>query len=297
MDINIKLFGERNTATRAVKQMLRNTDGVQMFNTKRGHDLGNVEWANMVASINLYITDGWRRVYMDALRDNVAHHTAPLSMWKHAAPVWDDAFVDQNVTTIFCVRNPYSWALSMARKPYHMKATRTGDFLTFVKRPWLTERRDNVGIVLRSVMDLWTQKMRAYAEFADQAELSGGQYAYVRFEDFVDDPAATLARTLKPFGKNITAEPIQVSTKGGHQTLSDLQNYYRNEDWKDRLTASTVQAINDLMDWPLVDQFCYERLNASDFPLQLPAAVQVDFSSEMLNLNRKAEIEVAEKSA
>jgi len=275
MDLNIKLFGERNTATRAVKQMLRNTDGVQMFNTKRPDEVGNVEWANMVASINLYITDGWRRVYMDALRDNVAHHNVPLAMWKHAAPVWDDAFVDQDVATIFCVRNPYSWALSMARKPYHMKATRTGDFLTFIKRPWLTERRDNVDIVLRSVMDLWTQKMRAYAEFADQAELSGGRYAYVRFEDFIDDPAGALAQTLKMFGKDVVAEPIQASTK----------------------TAPVVQAINDLMDWPLVDQFCYERLNASDFPDRLPDHIQHAFTSEMLNLNRRAEIEVAEKSA
>lgn len=169
MDLKIKLFGERNTATRAVKQMLRETDGVTLVNSKRPDELGNVEWANLVASINLYIQDDWRKVYMDALRDNVSHYNAPLAMWKHAAPRWDETFVTQNVHTIFCVRNPYSWALSMARKPYHMKARRTDDFLTFIKRPWLTERRDNTGIILCSVMDLWNKKLRAYAEFADQA--------------------------------------------------------------------------------------------------------------------------------
>tara|TARA_R110002096_G_scaffold120749_4_gene261578 strand:+ start:15978 stop:16874 length:897 start_codon:yes stop_codon:yes gene_type:complete len=296
MDLKIKLFGERNTATRAVKRMLRETDGVTLFNTKRPDDMGNVEWANMMASINLYIQDDWRKVYVDALRDNVAHHNAPLAMWKHAAPVWDDTFKDQDVSTIFCVRNPYSWALSMACKPYHMKARRTDDFLTFIKRPWLTERRDNTGILLRSVMGLWNTKLRAYADFADQAELSDGQYAYLRFEDFVADPTLALSTALKTFGTNALPEPIDKSTKNHGKPLSELQDYYAMECWRSRLTASTVQAINDLLDWPLVDQFCYERLNARDFPESLPANVQEAFSYEMLNLNRKPELEL-EKSA
>jgi hypothetical protein len=292
MDLKIKLFGERNTATRAVKQMLRATHGVTLFNSKRPDDLGNVEWAKLVASINLYISKDWRKVYMEALRDNVAHHNAPLAMWKHAAPRWDDAFVHEDVSTILCVRNPYSWALSMARKPYHMKGARTGDFLTFLKRPWLTERRDNSGIVLRSVMDLWNTKLRAYADFADHAELAGGAYAYLRFEDFVADPVRALRGTLQTFGKSVDANPIPISTKPNGMALSDLQTYYANESWKSRLTAPTVQAINDVLDWPLVDQFCYERLNARDFPDKLSPSEQEAFSFEMLNLNRKPEMDL-----
>ena len=296
MDLNIKLFGERNTATRAVKQMLRATVGVTLVNSKRPDELGNVEWANLVASINLYIQDDWRKVYMDALRDNVSHFHAPLAMWKHAAPKWDDAFAHQGICTVFCVRNPYSWALSMACKPYHMKARRTDDFLTFIKRPWLTERRDNTGIILRSVMDLWNNKLRAYAEFADQAELSGGKTAYVRFEDFVEDPASTLAKTLAGFGADTAPKPIAESTKNHGKPLSELQHYYANEQWRNRLTAPTVRAINELLDWPLVDQFCYERLNAHDFPEKLPADQQQAFAYDMLNLNRKAEIELPKAS-
>jgi hypothetical protein len=296
MDLNIKLFGERNTATRAVKQMLRATDGVTLVNSKRPDELGNVEWANLVASINLYIQDDWRKVYMDALRDNVSHHNAPMAMWKHAAPHWDDVFADKSVCTIFCVRNPYSWALSMACKPYHMKARRTDDFLTFIKRPWLTERRDNTGIILRSVMDLWNNKLRAYAEFADQAELSGGKTAYVRFEDFVADPATTLAKALAGFGATTTPKPIPESTKNHGKPLSELQKYYANEQWRNRLAAPTVRAINELLDWPLVDQFCYERLDTHDFPEKLPAPEQQAFAYEMLNLNRKAEIELPKAS-
>ncbi|GEM_PF-1233448 len=292
MELKVKIFGERNTATRAVKQMLRATDGVTLLNSKRPDELGNVEWANLVASINLYIQDDWRKVYMDALRDNVAHHNAPLAMWKHAAPEWDDAFAVQNIKTVFCVRNPYSWALSMACKPYHMKARRTDDFLTFVKRPWLTERRDNTGIILRSVMDLWNNKLRAYADFADQAELSGGQYAYVRFEDFVENPSVSLSTTLHAFGASVAPDPINESTKNHGKPLSVLQKYYGNEEWRNRLTAPTVQAINDLLDWPLVDQFCYERLDAHDFPEKLSTANQEAFSYEMLNLSRKPEIEL-----
>ena len=296
MELNVKIFGERNTATRAVKQMLRATDGVTLVNSKRPDELGNVEWANLMASINLYIQDDWRKVYMDALRDNVSHYDAPIAMWKHAAPRWDDAFIDQDVCTIFCVRNPYSLALSMACKPYHMKARRTDDFLTFIKRPWLTERRDNTGIILRSVMDLWNNKLRAYADFADQAELSDGKVAYVRFEDFVANPARTLANALAGFGATTAPSPIAESTKNHGKPLSELQSFYESEAWRNRLTASTVSAINELLDWPLVDQFCYERLDAHDFPAKLPADQQQAFAYEMLNLNRKAEIELPKAS-
>jgi hypothetical protein len=297
MDLRIKLFGERNTATRAVKQMLRATDGVTLVNSKRPDELGNVEWANLVASINLYIQDDWRKVYMDALRDNVSHYNAPLAMWKHAAPIWDETFVEQDVCTIFCVRNPYSWALSMACKPYHMKARRTDDFLTFIKRPWLTERRDNTGIILRSVMELWNNKLRSYADFADQADLSRGKYAYLRFEDVVENPTSALATALQTFGTSAEPKPIDKSTKNHGKSLSELQRYYEIEEWRNRLTAPTVQAINDMLDWPLVDQFCYERLNAHDFPQKLPADQQQAFAYEMLNLNRKAEIELPKASA
>lgn len=293
MDLNIKLFGERNTATRAVKQMLRATNGVNLINAKRPDDLGNVEWARLMASINLYISKDWRKVYVDALRDNVAHHSAPLAMWKHAAPRWHSSFLEQDVATIFCVRNPYSWALSMARKPYHMKGARTGDFLSFIKRPWLTERRDNTDIVLSSVMELWNKKLRAYADFADQAEQVGGQYCYLRFEDFVQDPSAALADTLHCFGARAHTQPIAVSTKPNGMPLDALQTYYAQEHWKRRLTAPTVQAINSVLDWALVDQFCYQRLDAADFPQSLPVAEQEAFSYEMLNLNRKPEMDLA----
>ena len=292
MDLRIKLFGERNTATRAVNQMLSSTDGVTLINSKHPDEPGNVEWANLVASINLYTQDDWRKVYMDALRDNVAHFNAPLAMWKHAAPHWDDAFVDQDVCTIFCVCNPYSWALSIAYKPYQMKACRTDDFLTFIKRPWLTERRDNTGIILRSVMDLWNKKLRAYANFADQTELSNGKYAYLRFEDLVENPTAALSKTLCVFGASVAPDPISESTKNHGKPLSELQKYYDNEEWRNRLTAPTMQVINDLLDWPLVYQFCYENLDAHDFPKKLSMATQEAFSYEMLNLNRKPEIEL-----
>ena len=43
MDLRIKLFGEHNTATRAVKQMLSSTDGVTLINSKHPDEPGNVD--------------------------------------------------------------------------------------------------------------------------------------------------------------------------------------------------------------------------------------------------------------
>jgi hypothetical protein len=115
----------------------------------------------------------------------------------------------------------------------------------------------------------------------------------VRFEDFVDKPAHTLAKTLAGFGATTAPKPISESTKNHGKPLSELQHFYANEHWRNRLTAPTVRAINELLDWPLVDQFCYERLDAHDFPEKLGTAKQEAFSQEMLNLNRKPEIQLS----
>lgn len=297
MSLNLKVFGERNTATRAIIQMLRKVEGVNLNLGDPSHALGNVAWAELNAGINLYYKHEYRQFYMDGLRDNMCHETNPLRTWKHAAPRWHTEYQRRSVNVLFSVRNPYSWALSMARKPYHMKAPRTADFETFISRPWLTERRDNTEIVLPSVIDLWNRKVQGYIDFATDAHRCATQTAFIRFEEFVSDPSALMTRVLENF-KSSTGQisSIKSSTKNKGKPLKQLQDYYACEDWKQRLTASNVKTINSILDADIAQIFHYVILDPKDFPDRLPLDVQKQFSYEMMNLDRTPEIDLASKT-
>ncbi|GLQ34813.1 hypothetical protein GCM10007939_10960 [Amylibacter marinus] len=295
MEQKIKLFGERNTGTRAMIQMLQGAEGVTLNSGGASDTMGNVEWAKLSAGINLYYRREYRKIYVDALRDNVAHETNPIAAWKHASPRWSADFADQRVSVLFALRNPYSWALSMARKPYHMKAERTGDFGAFISRPWLTERRDNCGIVLGSVLGLWNQKLSAYLDFADHAARHDLPIQFLRFEDFIQDPAAQMTEVLRGFDlPEAQLQPIEQSTKSNGKPLDQLQEFYADEGWKHRLTAPWVESINAQIDPALMERFGYSRLDPQDFPVQLEQDNQRAFSMEMLNLGRKITLQQAQ---
>ena len=299
MKRKVKLFGERNTATRALKQMLIKADNVTLSLAPDEHARAQEQRA--LTELTLDIQDSykfeWRRLYLDASRDTGVPYDNPFRLWKHAAPFWDDAYVRDAVRVIFMVRNPYSWAVSMARKPYHMKAPRTSDFEQFVSRPWLTERRDNCPILLRSVLHLWNYKIGAYQRFAARARNAGVQCQFIRFEDFLGDPALCLGQALWSMGIPPTGlEALENSTKDQTQSLTDLQDYYSTEAWRMRLSQSVVRKVNAEIDWSLAGTFQYACLDPQDFPPELPATEAKRFAFEMMNLDMQAEVDLHRKA-
>lgn len=282
----IKIFGERNTGTRAVKQMLCRAPHLTLQQGSLALEKRDASWCQLHEAVNLYYQDDWRRLYMDALRDDGRQDSDQIFAWKHAAPDWSMGYLKHQIDVIFMLRNPYSWALSTACKPYHIKGPRTSDFTKFITRPWLTERRDNVSAVLPSVMDLWTTKVTAYSDFAKMAEHFGMTSYFMLFESFILDPKAAVSQALNAFG--ITAEgvkKIDASTKLGGKNLTEAQRFYRDENWKLRLTRTSVAQINALLDVDLVKSFGYPILNPADFPQELPELEQRRFSYEMMALD------------
>lgn len=299
MKRKVKLFGERNTATRALKQMLIKADSVTL--ALAPDEQARAQEQRALADVTADIQDSykfeWRRLYLDASRDTGVPHDAPFRLWKHASPFWHDDYAHDDVSVIFMVRNPYSWALSMARKPYHMKAPRTADFEQFLSRPWLSERRDNCPILLRSVLHLWNHKLAAYQRFAMRARNAGVRCQFIRFEDFLADPSLALGQALWVMGIPPTGlEAVATSTKDASQRLSDLQDYYLTEGWRMRLTQATVRKVNAEINWGLADTFEYPCLDPQDFPVELPAPEAKSFAFEMMNLDMQAEVDLHRKT-
>ncbi len=259
----VKVFGERNTGTRALIRMLAAQDGVRMQPFGERGALNLPQNADLRAVIEATYKGKWRKVYRDALRDNEQAVACPTKAWKHALPVWDQAFAVKRAHVVFCVRNPYSWALSLARRPYHQKGPKTTRMEDFVVQPWLTVARDNMEAVLPSPMELWNRKVAAYGAFMRQADVP---VRVIRFESFVADPAGEVRQVLSDFGIPFGDVLPVASTKSPAMTLKDISAYYAREDWRKLLTAEVVTAINGSIDWELAAQYGYYRLKPAEFP-------------------------------
>lgn len=259
----VKVFGERNTGTRALIRMLAAQRGVRMQAAGERGAMNLPQNADLRAVVEATYKGRWRKIYRDAVRDNEQAVACPTKAWKHALPVWDAAFVEKQAHVVFCVRNPYSWALSLARTPYHQKGPKTPRVVDFVTQPWLTVSRDNMEAVLRSPMELWNGKVGAYGAFMREG---GVPTRLIRFEYFVSDPVAEVRQVLMGFGVAFEDVRTVVPTKGPSKSLKDISAYYREESWKKSLTADVVSAINGLIDWELAARYGYYRLNPSDFP-------------------------------
>ncbi len=262
----LKLFGERNTGTRALLKMYRASGAVtiRMANTVAVGD--QKRRAAMSEQINKHFKGAWRKLYRDALRDNDRHVSDPILTWKHAAPEWHDCFRHQGASVIFVVRNPYSWAVSMARRPYHLVGRRSEDVSGFVTRPWLTQDRDNTAKLLPDVLALWQAKVLAYRRFSQQAKSCGVATFFMQFEDFVADPVASAGAALTHFGISaVNLQPTHVHTKDQDRSLSEIQSYYGQEKWRDYLCSESVDLINQRIDWDLAGRLQYRRFDPADF--------------------------------
>ncbi|OUS08991.1 hypothetical protein A9Q96_01250 [Rhodobacterales bacterium 52_120_T64] len=205
----------------------------------------------------------WRKIYRDAVRDNEQALACPTKTWKHALPIWDPAFEEKRAHVVFCVRNPYSWALSLARRSYHQRGPKTSGALDLLTRPWLTVARDNMDAILRSPMELWNGKVAAYGVFMQQAKVPT---RLIRFEDFVADPEAEVRQVLRDFAIKFENVESVVSTKDTAITLEDIATYYRQESWKKSLSSEVVATVNRATDWEVAAQYGYYQLNPTEFP-------------------------------
>ncbi|MBL4806000.1 MAG: hypothetical protein JKY31_01770 [Rhodobacteraceae bacterium] len=260
----IKIFGERNTGTRAITLMLQELPHI----TTR---LPVNRMAPELAALRNRVKDRqyghWVELYLDAIKDQHEQTLQGIGDWKHTAPVFDQSYVGANAKILFAVRNPYSWLLSLAKRPYHIRGKICTTLEQFVDLPWLTLRRDHLDGVLISPMSLWTEKLRAYSVFLKS---SSQPSEWITFEAFIVDPVAILGGALTRL--DVSSEGLvasEESTKPGQVPLPKIQEKYLTEEWKNLLSRQTVALINDLTDWDVAAEFGYEKFDPRDFPINL----------------------------
>jgi len=117
--VQIKVFGERHTATRAIIKMIDEADGVGGAGHPgvKARDLQ--PYREMFDQLLEVMNGPWKKVYREAVRDLQDDKVGPVGAWKHAAPRYGGEFKTYDVRVLFTVRNPYSWIVSLHKRPYH----------------------------------------------------------------------------------------------------------------------------------------------------------------------------------
>lgn len=247
----IKMYGERNTGTNYVDSLLyMNLDCKRLqgetpqkvqYIKKR---LGRSEWV-----VDLY--------FLLTFQNNLG--------WKHTCVIADDIkkqkiFTEQPIKFITIVKNPYSWLLSLNKRPYHQRDKKGMAFDDFIISKWSTVQRDNLGWgkVLESPTQLWNIKNRSYW----QMEQSLGSKT-LRYEDILDSPERIVQQISSDFGFPMKKGQFVnrvTSTKEKDVDNEYYREYYLKELWKVKITSKQIETINRQLDSELMSILGYDYL-------------------------------------
>jgi hypothetical protein len=167
--------------------------------------------------------------------------------------------LQNGICFVTVTKNPYSWLLSMHRRPYHRYYGEKPDFHTFLRSPWKTVGRDNYESVLRDPVELWNIKNKSYLR------LKSLETANITSESVLADPKALIDRLSDSFSipkSDNYFSNLDESTKEKSKNFDYYRDYYLNERWKDELSDESISIINSRLDRNLVDYFGYELLDS-----------------------------------
>jgi hypothetical protein len=241
----IKLFGERNTGTNYLKKIIElNLDVRQMRDSVP-------RWVARLQTLlpgEEYLRDFYFRL---TWRSNLG--------WKHGK-VSLPAKINPAIGFITLSKNPYSWLLSLHNRPYHHHALRV-DFETFLRSPWQTVWRDNLGMAkLPNPIALWNIKNQSYLVLSQHHPTH-----LLKYEELLRAPSSQIeqiAATFRLSRKNAKFVDFYESTKKDNgKDSAYYQDYYLNEKWRSKLSPHTIALINQSLDVKTLARLEYQMLD------------------------------------
>ena len=239
MKQRVKIYGERNTGTNYLRKLIENNFEVKFLTgaVSKGSVFTFREWTKdlffkLTRSRNL----GWKHSVVDT--DLVLNH-------------------QEEPVIITLTKNPYSFLLSLYKRPYHYKGNKPNSFLSFLKEKWELTDRDNYKLrSLDSPINLWNIKNRSYIDLSD----SYSNYLIITYEELLERPDKVIASISEKLNiplKNVFRN-YDNSTKDDNKDFNDYQSYYLNELWKKELDNDEVIFINSKLDLNVLSHFGYE---------------------------------------
>jgi hypothetical protein len=239
----VKIFGERNTGTHYLAQLIADNCEARLLPGVVPRALSSApEGAkDLFFRVSFRRNLGWKHTRVDGRK----LATAPLA---------------SRTRFVALVKNPYSFLLSLYKNPYHCRGARPATFEAFVQRRWFLRGRDDMDVpALDSPVALWNAKSAALLRVARE---NTGRWFILRYEDLVADPRAAIAAIASHFGLKMvrTFSNLNKSAKGDARTFTDYRDYYLNERWRQKLSGEAIGLINQRLDANLPGEFGYNLI-------------------------------------
>ncbi len=244
----IKVYGERNTNTTYISKLIE-------LNLNVKEVLGVVPPLIRKMQTILPGNELVRDVYFYlTYRNNLG--------WKHSCvqspeELSNYKLVNSDLAFVTITKNPYSWLLSLYRRPYHRYYSDRPSFETFLQSQWKTVGRDNTSRVLKNPVELWNVKNRSYIHANRTNTLN------ITTESMFADPEGIIEQISRQFSISRKSESFvnyERSTKDKSKDSKFYRDYYLKEKWRDDLTSEAIAIINENVDKELMSHFGYKVL-------------------------------------
>lgn len=243
--VRIKIFGERNTGTNYLENILE-------------LNLNVILLPSSAAEIPFLFKFEWYKNLFFLLTEN------QNLGWKHSRPnkeiVINHLKHDSQLLIFFLVKNPYSFLLSLHKRPYHNESKKGLKFQNFLSDKWETVSREKAIKAFDNPIEMWNDKVKSYLEILN---LFPNQVQLIRYEDLIENPNKILELISTNFNVEFKQSEFvnyETSTKLDNKIFSDYAEYYIQERWKEKLTISDINFINKFLDKDIMNLLDYKYL-------------------------------------
>jgi hypothetical protein len=253
----IKVIGERNTGTNFVESLLEANIDCSLCP-------GNLPISRRLVYkvLDKALPYAISRKVVEADRDREYRRRFQNELgWKHAKILGqNDSRTGFPIGTGFVavVKNPYSWLISLHRRPYQNESLKSLPFSDFIRQPWRTVERENSSQeYYDNPVLLWNDKVASYSNLENF-----GPLVLARYEDVLQSLESFLQRVADTFGLSVR-RPVQIpasSTKSDGRSTESIAKYYLAEKWRDKIKPSDIEYINSHLDHDLMATFKYTVL-------------------------------------
>lgn len=243
----VKIYGERNTGTNYLEQLILNNLEVEVLRYFPNRRIEKYIRYEIQLSILFELKS---KKYLG---------------WKHGNPRIQaiNKFNEGKLLIITITKNPYSYLLSLYKRPYHYKGDKNTSFKNFLACKWKTIfLMENSGKKFyKNPIEIWNEKNNSYLNLRKKVNK---EVLNIRYEDLLANPEEVMLKISRNLGVKIKNEGgfknILSSTKLDDKKYDDYKRFYLSEKWKEELTYEAIELINVSLDFELLKRLNYEKL-------------------------------------
>lgn len=260
-----KTFGERNTGTRFLNQLISINTDLQVIGQppkdeprKRQEQLIKKHFGRNSPIKRLALDDYISPLIENRLIDKQMQSDFDLYYgWKHARVNIKKVMASSRYgdTVFVClVRNPWRFVSALHRRSYNLFPKTDCTLEEFIKLPFLAHERDELeDIFITNPVDLWNQKVRSYFDFAEASE----RVIIAYYEDVVADAAAFLNKLSGYCALAETTTIPSKSTKKDDKSFEQYREEAINYDPKAALGSEIYDQIYEKLDKEVLQKTKY----------------------------------------